>query len=135
MHDTFCLEMAFLLSMNFCFFFPFGVVVSQAWIVTEPKINSSSSSFRPVSKNVIWERRNDFMPSFTQLFQGLLLAKPYGETKIYSWVFCLQGVYSSAGYEHVINSMSLYSFFFCIDYGFITYLIINFYPQIKTPPF
>ena len=24
-------------------------------------------------------------------------------------------------------------FFFCIDYGFITYIIINFYPQIKNP--
>ena len=24
-------------------------------------------------------------------------------------------------------------FFFCIYYGFITYLIINFYPQIKNP--
>ena len=109
--------------------------MSQAWIVTEPKIKSSSSSFCPVSENVIWERHNDFMPSFTQLFQGLLLAKPYEETKIYSWVFCLQGVYSSAGYKHVINSMSLYSFFSLCRLWFYYIPYYHLYPQIKTPPF
>lgn len=95
-------------------------------------IKSPPSNFLPVPKNASWARPNELYAFILWYSRVYCLLSLTWETKIYSWVFCLQGVYSSAGSKLVINSMSLIFFPFQHRLWFYYILIINVYPEIKT---